>query len=524
MTFPKASVKLEKPPFLRGLRWKIVVGFLVLSFGLLFVLGTIGGIIEYAFVRADFARSAGSDSESFLSWTGIEYENLFAIDQNNLTRDSAEIVPWIASNPQNTVAIRLWLTSYLERMKLRRKEAYPATYTLKTASLPLAAFEESDLNGEKSLFQFVIFDSNINVIYATSAVTESDSRKFVEGFLKAGLSEKKEFTKESGAKVKYAFTLFDEQNNRKGVLYFQEALPIDWSQAYLFVIPSIFEQLIPNLIFFAIVGFIFGSPLAWYISKRLKDIAFTAQSWRTGDFSARTNDKSSDEIGILSRRLNEMADDLRENFALRQSIATAEERNRIARDLHDSVKQQVFGLAMQVSTANALLEKNPESAKNYLHESENLIEEIQAELVDMIHEFSLPVSESQTFKAKIEGFVADWTRQNVLKAVILIDEKLSLSPNTAQTFYRITQETLSNIARHSEATEVKFSVKSVGKNLQMIISDNGCGFDAVKIKKGFGLQSIRERAESLPKGWLKIDSKINGGTTIEVGCEAKESI
>ncbi len=519
MTFPKASIKFEKPPFLRGLRWKIMVGFLVLVFGLLFVLGSIGGVIEYASLREDFAQSAGSDSESFLYWTGLQPDNIFSIDQDNLRKDSAEIIPWLSSNSQNTVAIRLWLTLYIEKLKLLRKEHFQIAYTLNNPSPQSPNTAESDKTAEKRLFHFVVFDSKMDVTSTTDTVTELEARKFVEEFLKEGLTEKKEFTKESGAKVKFAFMLFDEQNNRKGVLYFREDLPIDWSQAYMFAIPAIFDQLIPNLIFFAIIGFIFGSPLAWYISKRLKDIAFTAQSWRTGDFSAKTNDRSSDEIGILSRRLNEMADDLRENFALRQTIATAEERNRIARDLHDSVKQQVFGLAMQISTASALVEKNPDSAKNYLHESENLIKEIQAELVDMIREFSLPVKESETFKVKIENLANDWARQNVLKMEIFIDENLKISPDIAQTFYRITQETLSNIARHSKAVEVKITLKNINTNLQMTISDNGCGFDTAKIKKGFGLQSIRERAENLPNGWLKIDSKINGGTKVEVGCE-----
>jgi signal transduction histidine kinase len=519
MTFPKAHLKLEKPLFLRGLRWKIMVGFLVLVIGLLFVLGTMGGIIEYASLREDFAQSAGSESESFIYWTGLQADNIFSANQDNLKKDSAEIIPWLSSNQQNTDAIRVWLTLYIEKLKLLRKENFQFAYTLNTTLPQTTISGESSKTAEKRLFHFVVFDSKMDVTSATDTVSESEARKFVAEFLKEGITEKKEFTKESGAKVKFAFLLFDEQNNRKGVLYFREDLPIDWSQAYMLAIYAIFDQLIPNLIFFAIIGFIFGSPLAWYISKRLKNIAFTAQSWRTGDFSAKTNDKSRDEIGILSRRLNEMADDLRENFALRQTIATAEERNRIARDLHDSVKQQVFGLAMQISTASALVEKNPDSAKNYLHESENLIKEIQAELVDMIREFSLPVKESETFKTKIENLANDWARQNVLKMEIIIGENLTISPDIAQTLYRITQETLSNIARHSGATEVKISLENVKKNLQMTISDNGCGFDTAKIKKGFGLQSIRERAESLPKGRLNIDSKINGGTKVEVGCD-----
>ncbi|MCY7345623.1 MAG: sensor histidine kinase [Pyrinomonadaceae bacterium] len=332
--------------------------------------------------------------------------------------------------------------------------------------------------------------------------------------------EKRELDEQNGIHLKTAFPIYDDKNQVKGFLFFKDTMPFAFNEIIFNSIYSVSDQLVSNLIFFTIFGFVFGSPFAWYLSKRLEKIAFAAQSWRTGDFSARTNDKSSDEIGILSRHLNEMADDLRENFALRQTIATVEERNRIARDLHDSVKQQVFGLAMQISTANALVEKNPESAKNYLFESENLIKEIQAELVDMIREFGLPVKETETFKDKLENLINDWARQNVMKTEINITDKLRISPVAAQAFYRIAQETLANIARHSQAAKVKITLTNVPQNkLEMSISDNGCGFDTEKIKKGFGLQSIRERAESLPNGWLAIESEINVGTTVKIGCE-----
>jgi signal transduction histidine kinase len=540
MTFPKASVKLEKPPFLRGLRWKIMIAFVTLFFVLLTVLGTIGTLVEYAYVRISFEGSAVGSNPWLVDWKiagdwdFLRVSNLFVADYNGLQKDSVELLPWLNPEKRNADAIKLWLERYDEKLKLRRVTAFSSVYTFPN-DLP----ENADISQllddaaarilREPIFRFIVFDEKLQVIASadsgeTNAENYSEGKLFVEEMLAENVEFKRKTDKNNPLHLMMVFPIRDNQNQIKGFLHLSDTLPFSWTDTFFNNIINLTDNLAGNLIFFTVMGFVFGSPFASYLSKRLQKIASAAQSWRTGDFSVKTNDKSSDEVGILSRNLNEMADDLQENFALRQSIATAEERNRIARDLHDSVKQQVFGLAMQISTASALVEKNPEAAKNYLHESENLIKEIQAELVDMIHEFSLPVNESQTFKAKIEGFVADWTRQNVLKAEILIDEKLSLSPNTAQTFYRITQETLSNIARHSEATEVKISVKNVGKNLQMTISDNGCGFDTVKIKKGFGLQSIRERAESLPKGRLKIDSKINGGTTIEVGCEAKESI
>ncbi len=534
MTFPKASVKLEKPPFLRGLRWKIMIAFVLLFFGLISVLGTIGSIVEYAYLRVSFEESAVNSNHLLVDWNSITIDNLLVADHENLQKDSAELLPWLDPQKRNADAIALWLKRYDEKLKLRRKTAFSTVYIFpddldENAATTVLLDDAAARIMKKPIFRFVIFDANNEVIASadsssSNAENYAEEKLFAQEMTAAGAESKKQLDKNNPFQLRVVFPIRDDKNQIKGVLYLSETLPFGWTEVLLNNIYNVTDNLAGNLIFFTIMGFVFGSPFASYLSKRLQNIAFAAQSWRTGDFSAKTNDKSSDEVGILSRHLNKMADDLSENFALRQSIATAEERNRIARDLHDSVKQQVFGLAMQISTASALVEKNPESAKNYLHESENLIKEIQAELVDMIHEFSLPVKESDAFKQKIENFVSDWSRQNVIKAEVLIDENLSVSKNSAQTLYRITQETVSNIARHSEATTVKISLKTVGKTLKMTISDNGCGFDVDKVKRGFGLQSIRERAENLPKGWLEIVSEINVGTTLEVGCNAKESI
>jgi signal transduction histidine kinase len=542
MTFPKVSGKLEKPPFLRGLRWKIMIAFVLLFFGLISVLGTVGSMVEYGYLRKSFTESAVNNNQSLVNWTfaedwdSVRIDNLLVADYNILQKDSAELLPWLDPQKRNADAIKLWLKRYDEKLKLRRKTAFSSIYLFpddldldETAETSLKIDDYGARIMKKPIFRFIVFNEKNEIIASADSdksevESYADEKLFTEEMFEENAGYKRKLDDKKPLHLQMAFPILNNEKQIKGVLYLSETLPVGWNDVFLNNINFLTDNFAANIIFFTIMGFVFGSPFASYLSRRLQKIASAAQSWRTGDFSVKTNDKSSDEVGILSRHLNEMADDLRENFALRQTIATAEERNRIARDLHDSVKQQVFGLAMQISTASALVEKNPESAKNYLHESENLIKEIQAELVDMIHEFSLPANESQTFKLKIENFVGDWSRQNVMKTEIDIDEKLRIPTEIGQTFYRITQETLSNIARHSEATKVKISLKNSNKKLSMSFIDNGCGFDAAKIKKGFGLQSIRERAESLPNGWLKINSKINGGTTIEVGCEAKESI
>lgn len=87
---------------------------------------------------------------------------------------------------------------------------------------------------------------------------------------------------------------------------------------------------------------IFGFLQAHFIARRLDEIAISVKSWSRGDFSARSPEKPDDELGGLAKLLNEMAKKLQEVFIIKQDLAMSEERNSIARDLHDSVKQQIF--------------------------------------------------------------------------------------------------------------------------------------------------------------------------------------
>ncbi len=486
---------IKKPRrFWSSLLFKLVVTFALLTFLTTFFLTLINYHIEYLTLQFSYQTSWKTEV---------------------ITNDAKNLAVWLDAKPINRRALQDWLKFYQEKTEQQRNQQYTLTY-----------LDLENYTKEKGFFEFVIFDEKGNALAASDGLEKSFSpaeKNLIDKVLFEKADEAKIFDVDNQQNVLFAVPIKNGQNQLLGGFFGREKIPFSWKTLWIKGIYDYFLDIFTNLWALVIFGFILGFPVAGNLTRRLKNITSATEKWGEGDFSNRVNDKSSDELGVLSRRLNEMADDLRENFALRQTIATAEERNRIARDLHDSVKQQVFGLAMQISTASALVEKNPESAKNYLRESENLIKEIQAELVDMIHEFSLPVKESQTFKTKIEKLVGDWSRQNVMKAVVEIPENLKVSPVIGQTFYRITQEILSNVARHSEATEVQITLQNeTDKSLLLSISDNGCGFETEKIKKGFGLQSIRERAEGLPNGWLKIKSKINAGTMIEIGCEQEK--
>ena len=265
-----------------------------------------------------------------------------------------------------------------------------------------------------------------------------------------------------------------------------------------------------------------------HLIKRLDRIGAAANAWSVGDFSARSVDDSGDEIGLLTKRLNEMAIQLGDFFALKQNLAAVEERNRLARELHDSVKQQVFALSMQIGAATRVLSAadsaNSADLAARLREAEKLANEVQHELQILINELRPAQTEGKPFDVRLKLLAADWSRQNSVAVETRIADIPPLAPSHELALYRIAQESLANIARHAAATKVSLDLEIIKHSgLQFSVSDNGGGFENTPHSKGLGLKTMRERAEDLPHGWFEINSRLGIGTRVSVGCQLKET-
>ena len=132
-------------------------------------------------------------------------------------------------------------------------------------------------------------------------------------------------------------------------------------------------------------GTLAGLLITRSLTKRLSNITLAAQDWSRGEFATTVSDAAGDELGQLARDLNLMATELQTLVTTRQALAVTEERNRLARDLHDTVKQHVFAGALLVRAARKLVTRDPAQAETYLQEAEALAEETQAELIALIH-------------------------------------------------------------------------------------------------------------------------------------------
>jgi Signal transduction histidine kinase len=195
-----------------------------------------------------------------------------------------------------------------------------------------------------------------------------------------------------------------------------------------------------------------------------------------------------------------------------RDLAVIEERNRLARDLHDSVKQQVFAISMQLGAARALLDKENQ-AYGPVAEAERLARQAGAELTTLIRELRPAGLESKTLAEALQEYVTAWSRQNGIAADLKIDHGVSLPLPGDETLFRVTQEALANVARHSNARHVTVELANQDDEIVLRIEDDGVGFDLSQVERGVGLDSMRERLETVG-GHLNVSSGTSSGTRI----------
>jgi two-component system, NarL family, sensor histidine kinase LiaS len=267
-----------------------------------------------------------------------------------------------------------------------------------------------------------------------------------------------------------------------------------------------------------LLGLVFGFFTACGITRRIGRLAGAARAWSRGDFSVTAKDRSKDELGQLSRELNQMAADLENLLQARGELATLEARNRFARDLHDSVKQQVFATSLQIAAARALIQKDTDSAEAHLGQADELVRQAQKELNILIAEMRPAALEGKGLAGALREYVARWSEGAEIPAGFHVRGEREAPLDVEQALFRVAQEALANVARHSGAGSAEVDLSYTDRDLTLRVSDDGRGFDPSRGSGGgFGLQSMRERLVRLG-GRISVDSAPGRGTRVTAVC------
>jgi PAS domain S-box-containing protein len=224
----------------------------------------------------------------------------------------------------------------------------------------------------------------------------------------------------------------------------------------------------------------------------------------------------------LSRELQETQAQVVEQ---QRTFAKLEERQRLGRDMHDSVNQSIHSLMLFSETLNVLLEKNQvdkaidvakrieESGRQALKEIRLLLFETQSLLAEDIKDLMIALEERLNMVERRVGIKAELNYQGA--AVV------DYPPEWNENLYWITIEALNNSLKHSHSRKIQVNLSYMGKHLSLDIRDDGSGFDPRRIQTGgLGMRSMRERAELLG-GQLNITSSPGNGTSVNFHVETE---
>lgn len=250
-------------------------------------------------------------------------------------------------------------------------------------------------------------------------------------------------------------------------------------------------------------------------SKPIRKLTRAAQNIaNTGNLVKIDVLQRSDEIGQLSQSFDQMIEKVK-NTEEQREHAAANERNRLARDLHDAVSQTLFSASLIAEVLPRLWEKDPNEGRKRLGEIRQLTRGALAEMRTLLFELRPAALADAELGDLLRQLAESITGRSRILVSAKVEGQCHLAVDTKIAFYRIAQEALNNISKHSGADSAEVLLLCHQGTAELIIKDNGRGFDLSDASgKSLGLGIMRERAKAVG-AFLNITSTINEGTEVK---------
>jgi len=268
----------------------------------------------------------------------------------------------------------------------------------------------------------------------------------------------------------------------------------------------------------------------WILKHHLDDITAFITILSNGKLSDRISIEEPGELASIERALNRLADRFEKQVQFLQKLAdekaelaeqaktaaTIEERQRLARDLHDAVSQQLFALNMLASAAKRSVEKDQEIAKRQISEIAEIALKAQGEMRALLLHLRPVHLSNDTLQEGMEKLVDELAQRTNIRFETEIEAIGGITKGVEDHLFRLLQEALSNALRHSGATAIKLQLTQTSGSVVLKVHDNGKGFDVTEEKKAsYGLKTMKERCEELG-GILTLTSRMGEGTFVDI--------
>ncbi|MFD2169928.1 sensor histidine kinase [Tumebacillus lipolyticus] len=278
-------------------------------------------------------------------------------------------------------------------------------------------------------------------------------------------------------------------------------------------------------------GVVSGFTFGYSLKQRLEVLVEATLRYEKGQFAHRVPPLGDDEIGLSGDRLNEMAQRIEKQVASLQRLSTEkaemqdqlkksailEERQRLARELHDAVSQQLFAISMMSSAVQENM-NNMEGGKieRQIAMIEKMAGHAQKEMRALLLHLRPATLEGKGLREGLEELLQEFQAKQPIEIRTEITDIPPLSKGVEDHLFRIVQEGLSNVFRHSQATSVTVRLGATDTQVFLRMIDNGVGFDMSSSKAAsYGLRSMQERADEIG-GVLDMISSPGKGTQLSV--------
>ena len=277
-------------------------------------------------------------------------------------------------------------------------------------------------------------------------------------------------------------------------------------------------------------GAAFGFLRGYRIRGRLDDLTEAMRQLETGNLGPPLPDMGDDEIGRLARQLERIRRKWEDQVTSLQRLtasladmetrarmnAALEERQRLARELHDSVSQQLFAISMTATAVRRTLDQDFERARRQVELIEEMAAAAQSEMRALLLHLRPVQLAGKPLALAVRELVEEMRAKVPLEIALDIDEDLPLNRGVENHLFRLLQEAMSNTFRHARASRMEISLRRRGEAVQLLVQDNGVGFDPrAKRQTSYGLTNMEERVNELG-GSLQIASAPGKGTRVDI--------
>ncbi len=204
---------------------------------------------------------------------------------------------------------------------------------------------------------------------------------------------------------------------------------------------------------------------------------------------------------------------LREFAAQAEEMATIQERNRLAREIHDGLGHYLTAIDIQIKAAQAFIEHNPPQATEALNNAQTLAEEALADVRRSISELRVDPSTASPLAERLQALLDETQAAGIQAEMEIEGAPAPISPQADFTLFRVTQEGLTNVRKHSNATQAELHLAYLERTVRLVVCDNGVGTQ--DLSGGFGLTGLQERVQ-LVGGTIKVETAPGRGFRLEV--------